>query len=82
MFRRLDIQRLERANGVSNWAIVLGRATAADLNVAELAFDHPKRVFCLGADACLGLFTILLGSLPIGVYGSAQRMPVRMASCH
>lgn len=37
---------------------VLGQTPVADLGVAKLALDHPKRMFNLGADAGLGFFQL------------------------
>lgn len=39
--------------------LVLGQPSVAHLYVPELALDHPKRVFDLGTDACLGLLKLV-----------------------
>ncbi|MNG03323.1 hypothetical protein D3C84_863960 [compost metagenome] len=40
---------------------ILRQATEARLHITELAFDHPERVFDLGAHLRLGLLDLALG---------------------
>ena len=45
---------------------VLGHPTQSGFLESELLFDHPERVFDLGADVCLGSLDQILQT-PIGV---------------
>src|SRR5262245_64696661 len=52
---------------------VLGQSAVADLDVAELALDHPEGMFAAGADLCLQPFDLVIKAVKPAV---AERPPL------
>jgi hypothetical protein len=71
---RRTIRRFDNLNSVCNCAVLFAnRGSAAFL--AELAFDHTKRMLKLGSDACLDAFESLGQVLGQSVLSISLRLP-------